>query len=130
MNRERMREKRNEKVRRGFKRRSKTRNLDAILNASTNAYTNTNTNTNTNTDNKARLHPSSNRSLRRRRRQTHLLLPAIHGLLELLLVLEQQHINDLEVVDGAVPLKVLADLEADPGGGDVEGVEGDDLGGL
>lgn len=86
-----------------------------------NAGADANTIANTN----ASTPPKPNRAV-----ATHLLLPAVHGLLVLLLVLEQQHINDLEVGDGAVPLKVLADLEADPGGGDVEGVESDDLGGL
>ena len=64
------------------------------------------------------------------RRGTDLLFPAVHGLLELLLVLVEQHIDDAQVGDIAVLLKVLSDLETNHRGGDVERVEGDNLGGL
>ena len=60
---------------------------------------------------------------------TYLLLPAVHGLLVLLLVLVEEDVDDVKVVNLAVALKVLANLEADSRGGDVEGVERADFGG-
>ena len=61
---------------------------------------------------------------------THLLLPHVHRLLELLLVLVQQHVDDVQVLHVPVSLKVVSDLQADHRGRDVERVQRDDLGSL
>lgn len=59
-----------------------------------------------------------------------LLLPEVERLLELLVRLEQQHVDGLQLVDEAVSLEFLPYLGAQRGDGEVEGVHGLDFGGL